>query len=66
MASGWYRLRFAGLKARLEVDIAFVEGDGGSRPRAEHRQYLSVLCASLNGPAWKVGSRATVCGAEGQ
>ena len=67
VASGWYRQCFTGLKARLEVGIVFVEGESGSRPRAERRQHLSVLHASLNGPAQhrQVGSRAAVCGAEG-
>lgn len=67
VASGWYRQCFAGLKARLEVGIVSVEGESGSRPRAEHRQCLSVPCASQNGPAWhwQVGSQAAVSGAEG-
>lgn len=41
VASGWHSQCCAGLKARLEVAIMFVEGENGSRPHAEHRQHLS-------------------------
>lgn len=41
VASGWYSQFCAGLKARPEVDIVFVEGENGSRPHAEHREHLS-------------------------
>lgn len=61
VASGWKRQCFAGLKARFAVGIAFVKGEGGSRPRAERRRRLSVLCASLHGAGrWEVGLRFLV------